>query len=132
MFLYDGLISRLKEKGITKTQLSEQLGISSRTIAKIGKGEKLSKRTLQLIADHLQCDVGSLFREVSDNSILQILRDEKYARISGGLYHELQVRMTYNSNHIEGSRLTEDQTRMIFETNTVISRFTGVTSWSVT
>ncbi len=119
MFLYDGLISRLKEKGITKTQLSEQLGISSRTIAKIGKGEKLSKRTLQLIADHLQCDVGSLFREVSDNSILQILRDEKYARISGGLYHELQVRMTYNSNHIEGSRLTEDQTRMIFETNTV-------------
>ena len=38
MFLYDGLISRLKEKGITKTQLSEQLGISSRTIAKIGKG----------------------------------------------------------------------------------------------
>ena len=119
MFLYDGLISRLKEKGITKTQLSEQLGISSRTIAKIGKGEKLSKRTLRLIADHLQCDVDSLFREVSDNSILQILRDEKYARISGGLYHELQVRMTYNSNHIEGSRLTEDQTRMIFETNTV-------------
>ena len=39
--------------------------------------------------------------------------------MSGGLYHELQVRMTYNSNHIEGSRLTEDQTRMIFETNTI-------------
>ena len=37
----------------------------------------------------------------------------------GGLYHELQVRMTYNSNHIEGSTLTEDQTRLIFETNTV-------------
>ena len=37
----------------------------------------------------------------------------------GGLYHELQIRMTYNSNHIEGSRLSENQTRMIFETNTV-------------
>ena len=37
----------------------------------------------------------------------------------GGLYHELQVRMTYNSNHIEGSKLSEDQTRLIFETNTV-------------
>ena len=51
--------------------------------------------------------------------ILQTLREEKEGRISGGLYHELQVRMTYNSNHIEGSRLTEDQTRMIFETNTI-------------
>ena len=37
----------------------------------------------------------------------------------GGLYHELQVRMTYNSNHIEGSKLSEEQTRLIFETNTV-------------
>ena len=51
--------------------------------------------------------------------ILQTLREEKEGRVSGGLYHELQVRMTYNSNHIEGSRLTEDQTRMIFETNTI-------------
>ena len=55
------------------------------------------------------------------NGILRILREEKRAGISGGLYHELQVRMTYNSNHIEGSRLTEEQTRMIFETNTVDS-----------
>lgn len=119
MIIYDGLINRLKAKGINKTQLAEHLGISSRTIAKIGKGEKLSKRTLELIANYLQCDVGSLYREVSDNNILQILRDEKFAGISGGLYHELQVRMTYNSNHIEGSRLTEDQTRLIFETHTV-------------
>ena len=53
------------------------------------------------------------------NALLPLLRDEKEAGISGGFYHELQVRMTYNSNHIEGSRLTEDQTRLIFETNTV-------------
>ena len=53
------------------------------------------------------------------NAVLQILREEKGAGISGGFYHELQVRMTYNSNHIEGSRLTEEQTRMIFETNTI-------------
>ncbi len=50
---------------------------------------------------------------------MQILRDEKEARISGGLYHELQVRMTYHSSHIEGSKLTEDQIRLIFETNTI-------------
>jgi Fic family protein len=60
-----------------------------------------------------------LCHEISENPILQTLREEKDAKISGGLYHELQVRMTYNSNHIEGSRLTEEQTRLIFETNTL-------------
>lgn len=56
---------------------------------------------------------------ISYEGLLQTLRDEKSIRMPGGLYHELQVRMTYNSNHIEGSKLSEDQTRMIFETNTV-------------
>lgn len=56
---------------------------------------------------------------ISYEGLLQTLRDEKSISMPGGLYHELQVRMTYNSNHIEGSKLSEDQTRMIFETNTV-------------
>ena len=119
MISYDGLYEQLRKKGITKTDLTSEIGISSRTIAKIAKGEKLSKKTLEKIAVFLSCDVHSLYREKSDNLILQTLREEKEGRISGGLYHELQVRMTYNSNHIEGSRLTEDQTRMIFETNTI-------------
>ena len=55
----------------------------------------------------------------SDNKILQRLREEKEMKLPGGLYHELQVRMTYNSNHMEGSRLSENQTRFIFETNTL-------------
>ena len=119
MVSYEGLHEQLQKKGVTKTDLTAEIGISSRTIAKISKGEKLSQRTLQKIADYLGCEISSLCRETSSNPILQMLRDEKEARISGGLYHELQVRMTYNSNHIEGSRLTEDQTRMIFETNTI-------------
>ena len=119
MVSYDGLYEQLKRKGITKTDLTAEIGISSRTIAKIAKGEKLSNKTLQKIADYLGCDPDSLCREISENAILQILRDEKSAKISGGLYHELQVRMTYNSNHIEGSKLTEEQTRLIFETNTI-------------
>lgn len=118
MFSYDGLNEQLRKAGITKTDLTKN-GISSRTIAKIAKGEKLSQRTLQKIADYLGCDAAELCRQISDNPILQILRDEKDAGISGGLYHELQVRMTYNSNHLEGSRLSEDQTRLIFETNTI-------------
>jgi len=119
MIRYDGLYSKLAEKGITKTDLSKELGISSKTIAKIARGEKLSKATLQKIAAFLSCSHEELCEEVSDNAILQVLREEKEARLSGGLYHELQVRMTYNSNHIEGSKLTEDQTRLIFETNTI-------------
>ncbi len=116
---YDGLQAQLQRKGLKKKDLTTELGISSRTIAKIAKGEKLSARTLGKIADYLGCDADSLCREISPNAILQILRDEKDAGISGGFYHELQVRMTYNSNHIEGSKLTEEQTRLIFETNTI-------------
>ena len=119
MISYEGLENALKEKGIRKTDLALRLGISTRTIAKIAKGEKLSKRSMQKIADYLGKDPAVLMREVSDNKILQVLREEKEMRLSGGLYHELQVRMTYNSNHIEGSRLSEDQTRLIFETNTI-------------
>lgn len=118
MISYDGLYEQLHKAGIRKTDLTK-IGISSRTIAKIAKGERLSKITLQKIADYLCCDISILSREVSSNQILQILREEKDNHISGGLYHELQVRMTFNSNHIEGSKLSEAQTRLIFETNTL-------------
>lgn len=59
-------------------------------------------------------------------TLLEILQYEKAARYSGGIYHKTQIEMTYNSNHIEGSRLTHDQTRYIFETNTI-----GVTGEAV-
>lgn len=119
MTSYDGLLRKLEEKGLTKTDLTEKLGISSRTVAKISRGEKIADHVLKKIADFLGCTAEELCRSVSDNALLQTLRDEKSIRMSGGLYHELQVRMTYNSNHIEGSKLSEDQTRLIFETNTV-------------
>ncbi|MDO4960620.1 MAG: Fic family protein [Eubacteriales bacterium] len=119
MIKYDGLNNELKKRNIGKTDLTDKLGLSSRTVAKISKNEKLSIRTLRKIADYLGVNAESLFKEVSDNKILQALREEKEAKLSGGIYHELQVRMTYNSNHIEGSRLSEAQTRLIFETNTI-------------
>ena len=59
-----------------------------------------------------------MYKKSFDNPILEILVDEKN-KISSGLYHELQIHMTYNSNHIEGSRLSEEQTRYIFETQTL-------------
>lgn len=54
-----------------------------------------------------------------ESALLKRLREEKEGRIKGGIYHRTQIDLTYNSNHIEGSRLTHDQTRYIFETNTI-------------
>ncbi len=59
-------------------------------------------------------------------TLLGYLRREKESRMTGGIYHKVQIDLTYNSNHIEGSRLTHDQTRYIFETNTI-----GITDQAV-
>ena len=53
------------------------------------------------------------------NGLLNILQREKNSKLSGGIYHRLQIDMTYNSNHMEGSMLTHEQTRYIFETHTI-------------
>ena len=52
-------------------------------------------------------------------TLLEVLKAEKSAKLSGRIYHKIQIELTYNSNHMEGSRLTHDQTRYIFETNTI-------------
>ena len=52
-------------------------------------------------------------------TLLDVLQDEKANKYAGGIYHKTQIDLTYNSNHMEGSRLTHDQTRYIFETNTI-------------
>lgn len=106
----------LKRKGITKSALCEKLGISSRTIAKISKGEDINDNVVGKILVYLD----SWFDDIIDhNYVLQTLQHEKDLKLSGGLYHETQIKLTYNSNHIEGSKLTEDQTRYIFETKTL-------------
>lgn len=119
MYSYDGLLKNLNEKNMTRSTLADKLGVSSRTIAKISRGEKIAEHVIKRIAEYFECEPQELYREVSDNPLLQMLRDEKSIGMTGGIYHELQVRMTYNSNHIEGSKLSEAQTRMIYETYTV-------------
>lgn len=58
-------------------------------------------------------------RNETPTTLLEKLRAEKASRLSGGIYHKVQIELTYNSNRIEGSKLTQDQTRYIFETNTI-------------
>lgn len=55
----------------------------------------------------------------TENNLLAFLKREKDASLKGGIYHKIQIDLTYNSNHIEGSRLSHDQTRFIFETKTL-------------
>ncbi len=119
MISYEGLNRLLKDNGLKKSDLTVKLGISSRTIAKISKGEMLSDKVILRLCDFFKCNKEDIYTEICDNKILQALREEKKAKLSGGLYHETQVRLTYNSNRIEGSKLSEDQTRLIFETNTI-------------
>ena len=57
--------------------------------------------------------------KTSISPLLQAVREQKDGKIKGGIYHRIQIDLTYNSNHIEGSKLTHDQTRYIFETNTI-------------
>lgn len=58
-------------------------------------------------------------KRAAPKTLLDVLRDEKGGKVSGGIYHKVQIELTYNSNHIEGSKLTHDQTRYIYETNTI-------------
>lgn len=119
MMSYQGLLGILKQNGLKKSDLTEKVGISSRTIAKMSKGEKIADNVIKRLCEYFNCLPEALYSEVCDNAILQVLREEKGAKISGGLYHETQIRLTYNSNRMEGSKLSEDQTRLIFETNTI-------------
>lgn len=109
---------------ISVIQFAEKYGISERTARNLcttGKieGAFLTGKTWNIPADAVLPQKGK--KKVSP--LLARLREEKEAKLKGGIYHRTQIDLTYNSNHIEGSRLTKEQTRYIFETNTL-----GITS----
>ena len=111
---------------ISVNQFAEKHGISERTARNycaVGKieGAFLSGKTWNIPADAILPQKKK--RKISP--LLERLRQEKECRLKGGIYHRTQIDLTYNSNHIEGSRLTKEQTRYIFETNTL-----GVTTES--
>lgn len=89
------------------------------------EGAVLKGKTWKIPAD-AEKPQRSNTKAAKPQTLLEILQHEKAAKYSGGIYHKTQIEMTYNSNHIEGCRLTHDQTRYIFETNTI-----GVTGEAV-
>ena len=105
---------------LSVTQFAEKYGISERTARNycaIGKieGAFLTGKTWNIPADAALPPKGK--KKISP--LLSRLREEKASKLKGGIYHHTQIDLTYNSNHIEGSRLTKEQTRYIFETNTL-------------
>ena len=105
---------------ISVSQFAEKYGICERTARNYcatGKieGAFLTGKTWNIPADATLPKRSK--KKVSP--LLAALREQKEAKMKGGIYHRVQIDLTYNSNHIEGSRLTKEQTRYIFETNTL-------------
>lgn len=108
---------------ISVSDFSKKYSIPERTVrnycakGKI-KGAFLTGKTWNIPAD-AQLTQKSKTKKFSDNILLNILKEQKDMKLKGGIYHRTQIDLTYNSNRIEGSKLTQDQTRYIFETNTI-------------
>ena len=108
---------------ISVSEFAKKWNISDRTArnycakGKI-KGAFLTGKTWNIPEDAILPDKGNK-KKFSNNSLLNHLKEQKEMRLKGGIYHRTQIDLTYNSNRIEGSKLTHDQTRYIFETNTI-------------
>ena len=134
--LGEKLKSYRESKKMTQAEVAEALEIRSATVSKYESGilepniEALKKLSelFEVTIDELLNDEQDRF-DISKINLLNILREQKEMKLKGNLYHNTQIIFAYNTNHIEGSKLTEDQTRYIFETNTIL--FEGETIASV-
>lgn len=104
-------------------QAAEKWGISVRSVRNYCREGRISGARMEkghwLLPEAAAKPPRKKRREKKMSGLLSRLREEKAAGIQGGIYHRIQIDLTYNSNHIEGSRLTHDQTRYIYETHTI-------------
>ncbi len=110
-------------KYLSVAEFAKKWGLTDRSVRKYcadGKiaGAFLTGKTWN-IPENAQKPQRSPRSDKASLTLLDILKEQKDSHLSGGIYHRIQIDLTYNSNHIEGSRLTHDQTRYIFETNTI-------------
>lgn len=106
---------------ISVSQFAEKYGISERTARNycaVGKieGAFLTGKTWNIPRE---AGLPRRKRQFRVMPLLAVLREQMQLKLHGGIYHKTQIELTYNSNHIEGSRLTQEQTRHIFETDTI-------------
>ena len=125
-----------ESKKMTQKDIAEILEVEPGTISKYESGmiepniESIKRlaETFGITIDELLKNEDEKF-DISKIDILECLKEQKEMGLKGNLYHNTQIIFAYNTNHIEGSKLTEDQTRYIFETNTIL--FEGQTVASV-
>lgn len=120
-------IKRYRElQKMTQKDIAEILGVEPGTISKYESGiiepnidsiKKLAE-TFNITIDELLKDEEKI--DISKINVLNALREQKEMNLKGNLYHNTQIIFAYNTNHIEGNKLTEDQTRYIFETNSIL------------
>ena len=105
---------------ISVKQFAQKHGISERTIRNYCATGKIDGAFLVVKTWNIpETALLPLISAKRKNTLLSLLREQMEMKLKGGIYHRLQIDLTYNSNHIEGSRLSHDQTRYIFETNTI-------------
>jgi len=108
---------------LSVVEMAKKWGISERSVRNYCaqgrvQGAFLTGRTWN-IPSNAQKPMRVAKKSTKQVRLIDVLKREQESQLSGGIYHKVQVDLTYNSNHIEGSRLTHDQTRYIFETNTI-------------
>ena len=107
---------------LTASEIAKKWCVSERSVRNYCaqgrvQGAVLNGKTWQIPKDAGKPERSN--KKQQSKTLLDILQEEKTSKYSGGIYHKTQIDLTYNSNHIEGSRLTHEQTRFIFETNTI-------------
>ena len=122
-----------EEKKMTQMEVAEVLGVKPATISKYEAGAlEPNIESLKKLAELFVISVDELLKEdkfdVSKINVLEVLREQKSMKLKGNLYHNTQIVFAYNTNHIEGSKLTEDQTRYIYETNTLLTEKESITN----
>ena len=122
-----------EEKKITQVEVAEILGVKPATISKYEAGAlEPNIESLKKLAELFEVSVDELLKEdefdISKINVLEVLREQKEMKLKGNLYHNTQIIFAYNTNHIEGSKLTEDQTRYIYETNTLLTEKESITN----
>ena len=120
---------------MTQKDVAEILEVEPATISKYESGIiEPNIESLKRLSETFNITVDELINnekkfDISKINVLDILREQKEMQLKGNLYHNTQIKFAYNTNHIEGSKLTEDQTRYIYETNTIL--FEGETIASI-
>ena len=118
---------------MTQKDIAEILEVEPGTISKYESGMiEPNIESLKRLAETFNITVDELIKDeekfdITKINVLEILREQKEMKLKGNLYHNTQIIFAYNTNHIEGSKLTEDQTRYIYETNTLLAEKNSIT-----